>query len=142
MAGCIFCDIVAGRAPVSLVYEDETAVAFLDLFPVHQGHVLVIPRAHCADLTTCDPEVAGHLIQVSAALGPRLVRALSADGYNVWTANGAAAGQQVFHLHFHLLPRFETDDFGLRFPKDYPRAADRAELDQLAVQIRAVGSGS
>ena len=142
MAGCIFCDIVAGRAPASLVYEDETAVAFLDLFPVHQGHILVISRAHCADLTTCDPKVAGHLIQVSAALGPRLVRALSADGYNVWTANGAAAGRQVFHLHFHRLPRFETDDFGLRFPKDYPRAVDRAAFDQLAGQIRAIGSRS
>ncbi len=137
MTSCIFCDIVAGTVPASLVYEDDTALAFLDLFPVHQGHTLVIPRAHCADLTTCDPEVAGHLMQVSAALGPRLVRALSADGYNVWTANGAAAGQRVFHLHLHLLPRFETDEFGLRFPKDYPRAADRAALDELARQIRA-----
>jgi len=137
MTGCIFCSIVAGTVPASLVYEDDTAVAFLDLFPVHQGHVLVIPRQHCADLTACDPVIAGHLMQVSAALGPRLVRVLSADGYNVWTANGAAAGQQVFHLHLHLLPRFETDDFGLRFPKDYPRAAERAALDELAGRIRA-----
>lgn len=137
MTGCIFCSIVAGTVPASLVYEDDTAVAFLDLFPVHQGHVLVIPRQHCADLTACDPVIAGHLMQVSAALGSRLVRVLSADGYNVWTANGAAAGQQVFHLHLHLLPRFETDDFGLRFPKDYPRAAERAALDELAGRIRA-----
>ena len=137
MVGCIFCDIVAGRTPASVVYEDETAVAFLDLFPVHQGHTLVIPREHWADLTACDPAVAGHLMQVSAALGPRLVRALSADGYNVWTANGAAAGQRVFHLHLHLLPRFETDEFGLRFPKNYPRAADRAALDELSGRIRA-----
>ena len=137
MTGCLFCDIVAGRSPASLVYEDETVVAFLDLFPVHQGHILVIPREHCTDLTACDPVIAGHLMQVSQALGPRLVRTLSADGYNVWTANGAAAGQQVFHLHLHLLPRFETDTFGLRFPKDYPKQADRVALDELAGRIRA-----
>ena len=137
MAGCIFCDIVAGRTPASLVHEDDTAVAFLDLFPVHQGHTLVIPRQHCADLTAFDPAIAGHLMQVSAALGPRLVRALSAGGFNVWPANGTVAGQQVFHLHLHILPRFDTDNFGLRFPKDYPRAADRAALDELAGRIRA-----
>ena len=88
-------------------------------------------------LNCYDPEVAGHLMQVSATLGPRLVRALSADGYNVWTANGAVAGQQVFHLHLHLLPRFETDEFGFRFPKNYPTQADRMALDQLAARIRA-----
>ena len=56
MASCIFCNIVAGAVPASLVYEDETVVAFLDLFPVHQGHTLVVPRAHYADLSVCDPE--------------------------------------------------------------------------------------
>ncbi len=121
-----------------MVYQDDTMAAFMDLYPVHAGHTLIVPRRHVTDLAACPSELAGHLFQLSARLGPAIVRAVSGDGFNVWTANGAAAGQDVFHLHLHVLPRFADDTFGLRFPKDYPRQADRTQLDALAAKIRAL----
>lgn len=137
MTDCLFCDIVAGRAPASMVYEDDALVAFMDLFPVHRGHLLVVPRLHVADLLGCPADIAGRLFALSARLAPAVIAATGADGFNVWTANGVAAGQEIFHLHLHLLPRFVGDAFGLRFPKDYPQEAARAELDAIAEQIRS-----
>ena len=138
MTDCVFCAIVAGTAPASIVYEDDHAIAFLDLFPVHSGHTLVVPKRHVHDLSTCDEHVAGHLMRVCAMLAPRVVRVVGAAGFNVWTANGFVAGQEVFHLHFHILPRFEGDGFGLRFPRSYPQEADRNALEGLASEIRKV----
>ncbi|HEX9693182.1 MAG TPA: HIT family protein [Gemmatimonadales bacterium] len=135
MDECAFCEIVAGAA-ASRVFEDERAVAFLDLFPVHPGHVLLVPRQHVRDLATCPAELAGYLFALAGRVGPGAVRAVAGDGFNVWTASGAAAGQEVFHLHLHVLPRFAGDAFGLRFPKSYPRKASRTELDEMAARIR------
>jgi len=107
---CIFCAISAGRAPARLVYEDDDACAFLDINPLRLGHTLVVPRRHVRDLT--DEGAADTL----TAIGPALHRTalllstrLVADGISVLQANGAAAGQTVFHLHFHLLPRHTGD---------------------------------
>jgi histidine triad (HIT) family protein len=133
---CVFCRIVRGDAPAAFVYQDEQIAAFLDLYPVHAGHTLVVPRAHVEDLLACPGDLAGRLFAVSSRLAPAVMGAVGADGFNVWTANGRAAGQSVFHLHLHILPRFQTDQFGLRFPKDYPREADRAALDAVAARIR------
>ncbi len=137
MTDCIFCAIVAGAAPASLIYRDDVAVAFLDISPVHEGHALVVPRNHVEDLATCPSDIAGHLMRVSANLAPRIVRVVGAAGFNIWTANGHAAGQEVFHLHLHVLPRFTDDAFGLRFPKSYPQVAKRNALDDLAAKIMA-----
>ncbi len=120
------------------MYQDPDVVAFLDLYPVHPGHTLVVPRQHVADLRSCPSELAGRLFTVSAAIAPGLMQATGAAGFNIWTANGRAAGQEIFHLHLHLLPRFEGDAFGLRFPKSYPQESDRAELESLARRIRAL----
>lgn len=128
--------MVAGDAPASLVYGDDEVVAFLDLYPVHPGHTLVVPKRHVPDLASCPPELAGKLMEVSAKLAPAVVKATSAQGFNVWTANGRAAGQEIFHLHLHILPRHEGDSFGLRFPKGYPREASRRDLDLMAARIR------
>ncbi len=136
MTDCVFCRIIAGDLPGSVIYEDRETVAFLDLYPVHPGHTLVVPRRHVTDLTACPEVVAAGLFAVSARLAPAVVRAVGAAGFNVWTANGEAAGQEIFHLHLHVLPRFERDSFGLRFPKNYPEEAARAELDAIAGKIR------
>ena len=138
MSKCVFCDIVAGQVPASVVYEDEVALAFMDIYPVHPSHTLVIPRTHVADLASCPPELVGELFQVSARLAPAIAAATNAAGFNVWTANGKAAGQEVFHLHLHILPRYDDDTFGLRFPKGYPKEAPREALEELAVKIRQV----
>lgn len=138
MEDCVFCSILRGQLPASFVHEDDTSVAFLDLHPIHAGHVLVIPREHHADAASCPPKLAGHLFEISARLGPAVVRATDAHGFNVWTANGRAAGQDVFHLHLHILPRYREDTFGLRFPKGYPNEVRRTDLDAMAERVRGM----
>jgi histidine triad (HIT) family protein len=83
MNDCVFCDIGAGRSASSLVYEDETTLALMDIFPVYPGHTLVIPRKHVRDLANCPAELAGHLFAVSAELAPAVVAATDAAGFNV-----------------------------------------------------------
>ncbi len=134
---CPFCRIVAGTAPASIVYQDEAAVAFLDLFPIQEGHTLVVPREHVTDLASCPEPLAARLFAVASRIAPVVAGALSAPAFNVWTANGRAAGQEVFHLHLHVLPRYQRDSFGLRFPPSYPTQAERSELDALAERIRS-----
>ncbi len=136
MPDCVFCKIIRGDAEASVVHEDEISVAFMDLFPVNPGHVLVVPREHHRDPASCPGATASHLFSVACRLAPVVTEAVGADGFNIWTANGSAAGQEVFHLHLHLLPRFSGDSFGLRFPKGYPTAVARPELDRMAAAIR------
>ena len=121
---CIFCAIAAGTAPSYRVYEDDTAVAFLDLAPVRQGHTLVIPRRHVRDVMADEgglalADVAHAVHQVSR----RLVDVFSADGVSVLQSNGAAAGQVVFHLHLHLLPRHRGDNSAVGWVRDAEAAA-------------------
>lgn len=106
---CIFCAIAAGDAPARIVHSDDKAVAFLDNNPLTTGHTLVIPRRHVNDLLDASGAVAeiGAAVEATAAL---LVDRLGADGINAFQATGQAAGQTVFHLHVHLLPRWSGDD--------------------------------
>jgi histidine triad (HIT) family protein len=136
---CVFCGIIARQLPASVVYEDHEFLAFLDLFPVHPGHTLVVTKRHVIDLASCPDDVAGRLFAAATRLAPAVARATEAEGFNVWTANGKVAGQEVFHLHLHLLPRHSDDAFGLRFPRSYPREAAREDLDRMAERIRSAG---
>lgn len=101
---CLFCSIVAGEIPARKVYEDESAIAFLDINPWHRGHTLVIPKRHVADLF--DGEALGEISQAIHATAALLKDRLDADGMNLLSNAGAVAGQEVFHLHVHLIPRF------------------------------------
>lgn len=105
---CLFCRIVAGELPSRQVYADEHAVAFLDIAPWHRGHTLVIPRRHVPDLLS-DPTALTEIAPAIVATGSLLVDRLGADGLNALTSNGAVAGQEVFHLHVHLVPRYADD---------------------------------
>jgi histidine triad (HIT) family protein len=134
---CVFCRILARELPGSLVYEDDDVVGFLDLFPVQPGHTLVVPRQHVMDLMHCPDPLAGRLLAACARVAAAVVAATGAEGFNVWTANGRVAGQTVFHLHLHVLPRFPADRLGLQFPKGSPREAAREELEEVAERIRA-----
>jgi len=136
---CVFCQVIAGTLPASVVYEDDRAIAFLDIFPVHAGHTLIVPRDHSADLRDCAPDLAAHLFAIGHRLAPAIVAATAADGFNIWTAAGLAAGQTVFHLHLHVLPRFAGDGFGPRLPKIPLRESPRIALDEMAARIRAAG---
>lgn len=102
---CIFCKIVAGEIPSRQIYSDDDAVAFLDVGPWQRGHSLVVPREHVSDLVADPPMLAriGPAIDATARL---LVGKLEADGLNLVSSAGPAAGQEVFHLHVHLVPRY------------------------------------
>lgn len=132
--GCVFCDIVAGREQASVVYSDETVLAFLDIRPLATGHLLVIPRAHAPYLADLDPAVGGHMFGVAQRMAAALRRSgLPCQGVNLFLADGEAAFQEVFHVHLHVIPRTPGDGFRL---KARPRTPGRDELDTTAERVR------
>lgn len=145
MDGCIFCAIARGDAPASIVWQDDTCVAFLDLFPLREGHVLVIPREHSALLNGLPEATRDHLFRV----GCRVIEAqkrigLHADGANLIVNDGKPANQHVPHVHVHLVPR-DGGDLGkmsLRFLTRFANPAFRGQahrrrLDELAGRLAA-----
>lgn len=134
---CVFCDIRAGRAPSSIVYRDELACAFLDIRPVNPGHVLVIPNEHAGCLADLPPASGGRLFEVGQRLAAALRRTdLRCEGINFFLADGEVAGQEVFHVHLHVVPRFTGDGFGLHFGPDYTKLPPRSALDEVAAAVR------
>ncbi|MCB0216864.1 MAG: HIT family protein [Caldilineae bacterium] len=139
-ADCIFCRILAGEAPASFVHRDARVSAFLDIQPVNAGHLLVVPNQHAALVTELDPETAGRMLQVAAGLDAALrASGLRCEAVNLFLADGEEAGQEVFHSHLHVLPRFAGDGFGLRFGPSYGQQPPREELERVAARIRAAG---
>lgn len=135
MSECVFCDIVAGEAPASIVYEDDAVLAFLDIRPVTLGHTLVVPRAHVAHLGDVPEDLAIRLFVVAQRVAAALRRSgLRCEGVNMFLADGAAAFQEVFHVHLHVFARFPGDGFGLRV--DWSLRPERNELDEHAALIR------
>jgi histidine triad (HIT) family protein len=111
---CIFCKIVAGEVPATIVDEDERTIAFMDINPATRGHALVIPRAHSADLLNVDREDLVAVAVASQRLAGRAKERLQADGVNLVNSCGAVAWQTIFHFHMHVIPRYEGDP--LRLP--------------------------
>ncbi|MCI4364603.1 MAG: HIT domain-containing protein [Thermoplasmata archaeon] len=103
-ASCVFCEIIAGRAPAFVVYDDASTVAFLDLFPFTRGHLLVVPKHHGERITDLRPEDQDSLVRTLDRMC-RKAECLAPD-YNVALNAGAAAGQIIFHVHFHVIPRY------------------------------------
>lgn len=139
MIDCLFCRILAGELPGTFVYRDERVAAFMDIRPVNPGHVLVVPIRHGAHLADIDDETAAHLMRVGHRLAAAIRKSgVRCEGINLFLADGAAAMQEVFHVHLHLIPRFDGDGFGLRFaPEYYTRRPSRDELEKVAAGIRA-----
>ena len=136
MRSCVFCEIIAGRSPVSVVHRDDQCIAFMDICPVTRGHLLVVPITHATYLSNLDPAVGGTLFTVAHRLAAAIRRSgFKAEGINLFLADGEAAGQEVFHVHLHVLPRFDGDGFGLRLPPDYGRMAERGQLDADATAV-------
>jgi histidine triad (HIT) family protein len=133
MDNCLFCEIVQRRKPASIVYEDEQTLAFLDIHPSARGHTLVIPKTHYENLFEVQED--NGFVAAMARVARGIRDALQPDGLNVLQANGRAAGQTVFHLHMHLIPRWRGDS--LPVPRHPTHTADRAELDDIAAAIRA-----
>jgi histidine triad (HIT) family protein len=127
-----FARILRGEAPASMVYEDEHAIAFMDLMPQVEGHTLVVPRTPCRDLFDIEPEALAGTIRATQVVATGVKAALDAPGIMIAQLSGAAAGQTVFHLHFHILPRFQ----GIEFRLHAARVEERDKLDALAGRIR------
>jgi histidine triad (HIT) family protein len=129
---CIFCKILAGELPSTIVDEDERTIAFMDIAPATRGHALVIPRAHTRDLLSVAPEDLSAVALAAQRLAARMNERLGADGVNLLNSCGASAWQTVFHLHVHVIPRYEGDP--LRLPW-VPAAGDAEEIAAAAQEL-------
>lgn len=119
ISDCLFCKIVKGELPSVKVYENDKILAFLDLNPVNQGHVLVIPKEHFENLSTTTDEVLGELVKVSKKVGAAVLAATGNPAFNLTVNNGKESGQVVSHTHFHIIPRFNGDGLRLWSGKAY-----------------------
>ena len=135
-SACVFCRIVAGEAPASRVYEDALTLAFMDIRPATPGHLLVVPKTHAAHLADLPPVAGGAMMQTAMRCAAALrASPIETAGLNLFLADGAAAGQVVFHVHLHVLPRSTGD--GLELIIRYDPAPSRRELDDQARQLAA-----
>ena len=134
MDDCIFCKIVAGEVPCEKVAESEDLIAFLDIAPVADGHTLIIPKQHCTNVLDMPEYLGSPLLQMAQHVGNAVIRGLGADGFNFVANNGKAAGQDVFHAHFHIIPRKEGDG-----KETWPRMeeGERADLAEVKEKILA-----
>jgi len=130
---CIFCKIVLKQAPASIIYEDSLVIAFLDIRPLNRGHILVIPKAHYDDIFDIPMDLLGQVHAISQRISPAIKKVTNADGISIIQQNGKAAGQDIFHLHVHVVPRYE----GQRLPRFSDlQEVKRSELDFMAEEIK------
>lgn len=129
---CIFCKIAAGEIPSETVYEDEQFRAILDLGPASAGHTLILPKAHFKDVTEISDEYAANVLKVAAKLGKAMKKGLGCEGFNLVQNNGEAAGQTVFHLHVHLIPRMKDDNIDIKWAQ-----GECADGEKIAEKIKA-----
>ncbi len=129
---CLFCRIVAGELPATIVAEDEHTVSFMDINPATRGHALVVPRAHAVDLLSIDSHDLREVIVAAQRLAGRAKERLGAAGVNLINSCGAAAWQTIFHFHVHVIPRYEGDP--LRLPWQ-PHPGDPQEIAAAAAEL-------
>lgn len=134
--GCVFCQIGRGERPAQKVYEDGHFLAFLDIYPVTPGHTLVIPRAHYRSLTEMPEEEVAEYFKVIARLAGRIKKAMEAQGFNLGLNDGSVAGQAIFHVHVHIIPRYRHDR-GIGVQGVVRAPVERGKFDEIASKIRA-----
>ena len=134
---CTFCDLIQGAAEVSVCHEDSDAIAFMDIQPVNNGHVLVVPREHYESLLDVPEEIGMHLFRVTMRLANAVRKVTGSDDLNIVVNSGAAAGQDEPHYHVHIIPRRTRDGFDIPLPFNGSEMPDRTVLDAYAAQIIA-----
>ncbi len=132
---CVFCQIVKGEAQASFVYQDDAVVAFMDIQPITQGHMLVVPREHSVLMKDVSDQVAMRAFRVARQLAATSTETLGAAGVNLFVADGEVAFQDVPHFHIHVIPRYAGDGFGLTFPESYTHPPSRAQLHAIAAAL-------
>lgn len=130
---CIFCKILAGEIPSTAVYEDDDFKAILDVNPAARGHVIILPKNHAANIYELPDEDASKIMIVAKKIATAIEKAYHCDGVNILQNNGEAAGQTVFHLHVHVIPRFKGDTVNIGWKQgDMPE-----DLDAIRKEIQA-----
>ncbi len=125
--------------PASEVWRGDGCTAFMDIQPINAGHVLVVPDGHATHLADLPEDTGAGMFRVAQRMAAALYQSgLDCEGVDLFLADGEAAGQEVFHVHLHVIPRFAGDGFGLRFGPDYPNRSDRETLEATAKRIREV----
>lgn len=133
MSDCLFCKIIASEIPSEKIYEDERVYAFLDINPVNPGHILIVPKVHSQNLYDTDDEALSSIIIIAKKIAIAAKQALKADGINIEINNEPAAGQVIFHMHIHVIPRLKDD--GAHYWKKTPYS--EGEDKKIAEKIRA-----
>lgn len=134
---CVFCQIIRGEAEASFVHQDDAIVAFMDIQPITQGHMLVVPREHYILMKDLPDQVAMRAFRVARTLASTSEVTLAAGGVNLFVADGEVAFQDVPHFHIHVIPRYAKDGFGLTFPESYSHPPSRAQLHAIAAALHA-----
>jgi|Deesub1362B_J571_1020462.scaffolds.fasta_scaffold00003_603 histidine triad (HIT) family protein len=135
MNDCIFCKIVKGDAASWTVYEDESVKAFLDINPVNIGHTLIIPKKHYKDLFDTPKEELMHMMKAAKKVSYALKKALRVTSLNLYLASGEDAGQEIHHIHLHIIPRFPGDNIKIHYR---PKPELRQKFDEIQLKIRSM----
>ena len=132
---CIFCKIVAGEIPSTTIYEDEDFKVILDISPASKGHAVILPKNHAKNLFELPDDDAEKIFKVARKCGTAMMEVLHCDGFNVLQNNGEAAGQTVFHLHVHLIPRYDGDNVHIKWIPG-PVEISQEETEKIVEAIR------
>lgn len=136
-SNCIFCEIFASRSPVSMIWEDDHVAVFVPFKPVNRGHALVVPKAHTPYLADLDRDLAAHIMQIAQRTSAAIRASdLKCEGINLFLADGESAGQEVFHFHLHVYPRFSDDGFGFKYDARHFADVERGEMNRIAALIK------
>lgn len=130
---CVFCKIASHQLPAEILYENEKVIAILDINPIHYGHALVIPKAHCLDFLHVRESDLHDVLHVTQIVARAIVTTLNLDGFNIFSNNGKIAGQSVFHFHMHVTPRYSDDN--IQFVLELKRY-EAGTMAQYAERIR------
>ncbi len=134
---CIFCDIIERKAKAEILFETEEIISFLDIRPVNYGHALVIPKNHHQNFLDVPKTELEALIFATQKVSNAIIESVKPDGFNIVANNGTAAGQSVFHFHFHIIPRFNDDDFKFRLNlKTYGNGAMQVFADKIRDAVK------
>lgn len=132
---CLFCKIIAGKIPSNKIYENDAVFAFLDVYPASEGHTLVVPKKHFSNFTAMDAESVASLFEVARKITAAVEKATSAEGSNIGINNGEAAGQEIPHVHIHIIPRRKGDG-GRGIKSIVWTEPSTTNLEELAEKIR------
>ena len=137
ISDCVICKLLSGELEVSMVHQDDLCSAFMDIQPVNPGHVLVVPNRHAPYLADLNEQEGAQMFRVAQRLATALRKSgVQCEGVNFFLADGESAGQEVFHSHLHVFPRYAGDGFGLVFSPAYSQKSERRELNGIAEQVK------